>query len=336
MDLNTFWFLIVTAILAVYVILDGFDLGIGILHIFARNEEKQKALLSMVGPHWDGNEVWLVVLGGVVFAVFPKIYAAISSGFYLPIIVLLIALIFRGIAVSMQYISSSRPWQKFWGICFGAASLIIVVLFALVLGNSATGVPINKDGIFRSGFAQSLNLKAGWAAVAGALLITMHGAVYAVIKSPMQLRDNIIKWAFGTWLLTVLCAAPAVILKIYNYRVDADNSHPVLFACFTFLIFASMAAVPWLLRRGKYLSAFIASSLLIASLLGFFAVQLFPRIIVSSVNDSYSLTIYNASATATPVKIMLIIVGIGIPAVIAYSAYAYWVLEHKIKEIDGY
>ena len=94
MDLNTFWFLIVTAILAVYVILDGFDLGIGILHIFARNEEKQKALLSMVGPHWDGNEVWLVVLGGVVFAVFPKVYAAISSGFYLPIIVLLIASFF--------------------------------------------------------------------------------------------------------------------------------------------------------------------------------------------------------------------------------------------------
>ena len=235
----------------------------------------------------------------------------------------------------MQYISSSRPWQKFWGICFGDASLIIVVLFSLVLGNSATGVPINKDGIFRSGFAQSLNLKAGWAAIAGAALITMHGAVYAAIKSPMQLRDNIIKWAFGAWVLTVL-APPAVILKIYNYRVDDDNAHPVLFACFAFLIFVSLTAVPWLLRRGKYFSAFIASSLLIASLLGFFAVQLFPRIIVSSVNDSYSLTIYNASATATPVKIMLIIVGIGIPAVIAYGAYAYWVLEHKIKEIDGY
>ena len=325
-----------TAILAVYFILDGFDLGIGILRIFARNEEKQKALLSMVGPHWDGNEVWLIVFGGVVFAVFPKVYAAVLSGFYLPVITLLIALIFRGIAVSMQYSSASYLWKRFWGICFGAASLVIVVLFAVVLGNLAAGVPINENGIFRSGFAQSLNFKAGWASVAGVVLITMHGAVYAAIKSPMQLRNNIIKWAFGAWVLAVLVVVPAVILRIYDYRIGADSAYYVPFIAFTFLIFASLLAIPFLLRRDKYFPAFMISSLLIVSLLGFFAVQLFPRIIVSSLNDSYSLTIYNASATETPIKIMLIIVGVGVPVVITYSAYAYWVLERKIKETGGY
>jgi cytochrome d ubiquinol oxidase subunit II len=336
MDLNTFWFLIVTAILTIYFILDGFDLGIGILHIFVGNEDKQKALLNMIGPHWDGNEVWLIVLGGVVFAVFPKVYAAVLSGFYLPVITLLVALIFRGIAVSMQYSSSSYLWRRFWSICFGAASFVIVLLFAVVLGNLVAGVPMNENGTFRSGFAQSLNFKTVWVAALAVVLIIMHGTIYAAIKIPIQWRANISNWAFGAWLLTTLFVIPAVVLKIIDYRVDADGIYPILFVFLVFLIFASLSVVPFLLRSDRYFLAFITSSLLIASLIVFFAVHLFPRIIVSSLNASYSLTIYNACATDTSTKIMLIIAGIGIPVVIAYSAYAYWVLEHKMKKTGGY
>ena len=181
MDLNTAWYFILAVFLTGYLVLDGYNLGIGIVSLFTTNEkyEHRKQLLAIIGPHWEGNEVWLIVFGGLLFAVFPDVYAALFSAFYLQFYLLLVVFIFRGISVPLRNRYEVKSWEKFWDLCFGLSSFAIVFLFGVVAANLIRGIGLNENGAMKAGLPETLNPFALLAGSFAAALLGLHGAIYA-------------------------------------------------------------------------------------------------------------------------------------------------------------
>jgi len=183
MDLNAVWFFLILGLISGYAILDGFDLGVGVLHLFARDNSERRININAIGPVWDGNEVWLLVAGGSLFAVFPMAYAAILSGFYLLWILLLTSLIFRAVSLEFRNKVSSAGWQRLWDWSFGLGSLLASLLFGIMLGNILQGMSIDQDGIFTGHFLSQFNL---YSILTGFLILTlfvMHGGIYMTLKT---------------------------------------------------------------------------------------------------------------------------------------------------------
>jgi cytochrome bd ubiquinol oxidase subunit II len=336
MDLNTLWFLILAGLLAVYVVLDGYDLGIGVIHLFTTDRKQRERFLALVGPRWDGNEVWLIIAGGVLFAVFPRVYAVLLSGFYPYFVVLLFAFIVRGLALGLRDAYDSAVWQRFTDVCFGCASLLVIVLVGIVGANLARGVPTDKSGIVRADLGSSLDLPALCAALFVTALLAMHGALYAAMKSKADQQRYTQKWALGLWALTLVSAIPAVALNVNATGSITAKSHPTFFALVTALLIISLIYIPWTLRRAGYLRAFLSSCLSIALFLAWMAMLSFPRLVRSTADDSHSLTIYNAAATHAAMSVTLIIIVIAIPLAIAYSVFVHVMLDRSGEQRGGY
>jgi cytochrome bd ubiquinol oxidase subunit II len=332
MDLRIIWFWLVALLIAGYAILDGFDFGVGILSIFARSEKEHRLCMNAIGPVWDGNEVWLLTGGGALFAAFPVVYAAVFSGFYLALILLLAALIFRAVSFEFRSKVESPRWRRAWDWAFGVGSLLPAVLFGVAIGNILRGVPIDASGTDTGSFPDMLNPFSVVMGVLSLVLFVMHGAIYLAGKSEGDLQIRCRQWASQAWILFAIIYTVMTIWSWIGSPFLFKNSlqNPLFYILLVVLI-GVIIYIPVVLKSGKMGRAFLVSSILIAAMLGEMALSLFPRLVPSSIDPADSLTIYNASSTPLTQETMLIIALIGVPLVIGYSIFIHYVFRGKVE-----
>jgi cytochrome d ubiquinol oxidase subunit II len=331
MDLNTIWFVLIGVLITGYAILDGFDLGVGVLHLFTHDSQERRLYLNAIGPVWDGNEVWLLTGGGALFAAFPMVYATVFSGFYLAIMLLLVALIFRAVSLEFRGKVDSERWRRIWDWAFGLGSLLPAVLFGIAIGNIVRGVPIDAAGRWAGSFPGLLNPYAILIGVFSLILFTMHGAIYLTLKTDGALRERMIVWASGSWIAVVVLYFLATLATIFvsPFLFEGMVRNPLFWVLFILLL-VSLLTIPAFLKAARHVRAFLASSLAIACIIGLSAVSLFPRLVPSSIDLAYSLTITNAASSQTTLATMLIIALIGMPLVIGYTIFIYRVFKGKV------
>lgn len=331
-DLNTIWFILIGVLLAGYGILDGFDLGVGSLHLLTKSDLDRRLLLNSIGPVWDGNEVWLVTGGGALFAAFPDVYATAFSGFYIPFMLLLFMLIFRAVSIEVRSKSEGKKWRANWDRAFSISSMVIALLIGVAIGNVILGVPVDKNKEFYGNLIDMLNPYALLVGLTTVAAFMMHGSIYLVMKTEGELQQQVKGWVNNTiifFVITYVTATMATLIYI-PHMVQPFRDHPVFFTL-AVLNMLAIANIPREVNRGKEFLAFLSSSAAILSLMALFAVGLFPNFLISSINPEYNLTIYNAASSQKTLGIMLTMAVIGIPFVLAYTISIYWVFRGKVK-----
>lgn len=330
MDLNMIWFLLVGILIMGYSVLDGFDLGVGIIHLFTKDENEKRVDLNAIGPVWDGNEVWLLTGGGALFAAFPIVYATVFSGFYIAFMLLLTALIFRAVSFEFRKYSEAKD-KKYWDIAFGLGSLIPALLYGVAIGNILRGLPIDARGVYHGTF---LGLLSPYALVVGSVslsMFVMHGAIYMTLKSEGSLVEKMVKRANKAWIVFVLVYLTATIMTIFEGKwLFASILGFPIFWVLLLLLFVTIIYIPIGLKTRRFGNTFTASALMIATMILLMALSMFPKLVPSSIDLSYSLTIYNASSTPRTLETMLIIALIGIPIVLGYTIWIYRIFKGKV------
>jgi cytochrome d ubiquinol oxidase subunit II len=331
MDLNAIWFCLFGGLIIGYAILDGFDLGVGVLHLFAKSEIEKRTNLNAIGPVWDGNEVWLITAGAALFAAFPIVYATVFSAFYLVLMLLLAALVFRAVSIEFRSKVESRSWRKFWDWGFGLGSLLPAILFGVAVGNIIRGIPIDSEIVFQGSFFGLLNPYSILVGLVSLALFTMHGALYMTIKTDGDHRRKAAAFATGGWIALVVLYIAATIATFFvtPSMFEGVLGNPIFWVLLVLLL-ASIMYIPVAVKAQKYFMGFLSSSCVILSMIGLAAVSLFPRLVPSTIDPAFSLTIYNASSTQRTLWVMLIIALIGMPIVIGYTAYIYRVFRGKV------
>ncbi|MBS0189632.1 MAG: cytochrome d ubiquinol oxidase subunit II [Phycisphaerales bacterium] len=331
--LQLLWFVLLGILLAGYAILDGFDLGVGILHPFARDDRERRVLMNSIGPLWDGNEVWLVVFGGALFAAFPKAYAAAFSGLYLAFILLLFCLIFRGVSMEFRSKRKGAAWRKFWDWAFCISSTLTTFLFGVAVGNSMHGLPLTETGDFADSvrLVQMLHpfpVCVGLFAVAA---FAMHGAIYLSMKTEGELQARVRRWMWNAFWCFLLMYAVVSIYAIASIpRATASfRSYPWAWAVVGLNVLA-IANIPRSMFFDRPLRAFISSACTIAAFTFLFGLALFPNLIVSTLGPEHDLSIPRAASTEKTLGIMALIAALGIPFVLSYTAVIYWVFRGKV------
>jgi len=332
LDLNTIWFLLVGTLLTGYALLDGFDLGVGALHLLVKKDEERRILLNSIGPVWDGNEVWLVTGGGALFAAFPHVYATVFSGFYMALMLLLVMLIFRAVAIEFRSKQPMTWWRQAWDVSFSAASLVSSLLLGVALGNIAGGVPLAADHEFAGTFFGLLDPYSLLVGVTTVALFMMHGAIYLVLKTEGALHERIRGWVNNTIIFFTICYVSTTMatLLYVPHMTDTIRAYPVFFGI-AILNMLAIANIPREIHHGRDFRAFLSSCAAMASLMALFGIGMYPDIVWASNDAANSLTVYNAASSETTLGIMLVIAIIGVPLVLAYTTSIYWVFRGKVK-----
>jgi cytochrome d ubiquinol oxidase subunit II len=334
-DYPTWWFLVVGALFTGYAILDGFDFGAGAWHLTFRKEESRRIALNAIGPVWDGNEVWLVIGGGALFAGFPVVYATLLSAMYTPFILFLIFLIFRAIAIEFRSKEPMVWWRKLWDIVYSISSIVLSFLLGVVLGNVLQGLPLAEGYQYRGssfwGFLSPFPLLVGVTAVA---LFMMHGAIYLLLKTEGRLYARIsvslkraILFFIASFSLTSIYAL------LFIPRLTSVFRDQPLWLIIPVLAIGSIANLPRLASKHNYRMAFGFSSLSIALLFMIVAINLYPNLLVSTIDPAFSITVYNAASSDKSLGIMLLMAIIGTPLVLTYTGIVYYTFRGKV-EID--
>ena len=330
--LQTLWFLLVGVLLAGYAVLDGFDLGVGVLHLFGRNDEERRISMNAIGPVWDGNEVWLLTGGGALFAAFPLVYARVFSGFYLALMLLLFALIFRAVSLEFRGKVESPKWRRGWDFAFGIGSLVPALLLGVALGNVLRGLPVAEDTTLNVAFLSLLNPYALVFGALGLAAFVMHGAAYLAVKTEGDLQERMARCVTPAWIATVVLYLVTMVSTFFAapFLFEGATGKP-LFWLFLILVLGSVAYVPVAAKAGKHLHTLLSTGTTIASTVGLLAVCLFPRMVPSSIDLAHSLTINNASSSQRTLLIMLVVALIGVPIMLAYTSFIYWVFRGKVE-----
>ncbi|MEX1138194.1 MAG: cytochrome d ubiquinol oxidase subunit II [Bacteroidota bacterium] len=348
--METIWFIIVAFMLTMYVILDGFDIGTGIIYFLAgKNQDERRILLRAIGPVWDGNEVWLIAAGGTLYFAFPLLYASSFSGFYLPLIMVLWLLMLRGLGIEFQHQVHNPLWKSFWNTMFSFASILLAIFFGAALGNVVRGVPLNADGYFfeplwttftvvpESGILDWFTVLMGLVAF---FVLTSHGANYIAYKTEgdIQSRSRVIA-AVSWW--GVLLFSIATMGAVTSIRPELWSNYTEHTWGYVFPLAGLMGLVGMFYynRTGKDLRAFAASSTFIAGMLASTAFGLYPNVLPASTDPAYSLTIFNTKAQDYGLEVGLIWWTIGLVFVTVYFVYLYKMFAGKVRistEDSGY
>lgn len=331
LDYNTWWFLVFGAVISGYAILDGFDLGAGALHLFLKKETSRRIALNAIGPVWDGNEVWLVIGGGALFAGFPVAYAAVFSAFYIPVMIFLIGLIWRAVAIEFRSKEPGKMWRLTWDIIYTFACVVVTLSLGLMLGNVALGMPLNAEKEFSGNILQFFNPFAIMVAITTLALFMMHGAIYLAMKTENRLytKLTILAKNFNVFFLVAFAITTLYTLLYIPHLSDNIRSHPQYFV-FPVVMFLAIANIPRQLKKGNYRYAFISSAITIASLLVAVAVEVFPYLLFASNDPANSITIQNAASSPKTMKTLLIIALIGTPLVGIYTSFVFWTFKGKV------
>lgn len=318
------WFLLIAVLVVGYALLDGFDLGVGNLHLFTRPGKERETMIYSIGPYWDANQVWLLTGGGAIFAAFPMVYATVFSGFYMAMMLLLLALIFRAVSIEFQHQIDDPAWRKYWDWGFGLGSILPSVLFGVAIGNIMRGIPLDAKGNYLGDFIGLLNPYSIVVGLVSLFMLTMHGAAFLILKTDGELACKAKTWAKTAWAGFVVTWIGATLWSYMGYQHLFNNffALPVLWIV-PLLAIVGMAWFPSTLKGSNSLNPFLSSSLSIVGILGIFAASLFPKMVPAINNPAHSLTIFNASSSELTLKVMLILALIGVPIVLAYTAYIY-------------
>jgi cytochrome d ubiquinol oxidase subunit II len=325
MELTTVWFILIAVLWVGYFVLEGFDFGVGILlPVLGRDDRERRVLINTIGPVWDGNEVWLIVAGGATFAAFPEWYATLFSGFYLPLLLILAALIVRGVAFEFRGKRDEPEWRAWWDRAIFWGSLVPAVLWGVAFGNIVRGVPIDADLEFTGDLLDLLNPYALLGGLTTLTLFVMHGAVFLALKTRGDVRARANRLASQVGLVAAVVAVAFLAWTLASYLNGADV---------VILSIAAAAALAWGLfanRMGREGWAFLASAVAIGLAVIALFTGLFPEVMPSSTNDAYSLTVHNASSTPYTLEIMTWAGAFCTPIVIGYQAWSYWVFRRRI------
>ncbi len=324
--LQTIWFFILGFILITYSLLDGFDLGIGgLLPLLSKSDEESSQLIRSIGPVWDGNEVWLLLAGGATFAVFPRVYATLLSGFYLPVMFVIFGLIFR--AVSIEFWSLGKTGRKFWGRCLAAGSSLPSLPFGILLGNLILGIPLDRNREFTGSLSilfRPFPLATG---LLGLAAILMQGVTYAAYKTGDPVRERARFFAGKLWFFYITAFFTALGTAVFFTEEVLSRPAAWIFAV---VVITSVILIRLFSSKGKDHTAFLFSSLAFTGLWGIAGSVLFPNLAKGTPESPLSLSIYNSSATEFSLTVMLVFAIIGIPLVIGYTLFIYRIFRGKV------
>jgi cytochrome d ubiquinol oxidase subunit II len=331
-DYPTLWFLVVGGVFTGYAILDGFDLGAGALHLFFRKEKSRRIALNAIGPVWDGNEVWLVIGGGTLFAGFPIIYANMFSAFYIPFMLFLVMLIFRAIGIEVRSKEEGKTWRKFWDVAYSLSSVLIAFLLGVVVGNIIVGIPLDEQHLFRGSWLEFLNPYSLMVGVTTVALFMMHGAIYLTMKTEDRLYDRLTVFVKNS---TIFFVMSLIIVTIYTllyipHMTDKLSANPEMFAI-PLIMMLAVANITRQISKRKYLFAFLSSAVVISMLLVIVALELYPTVIYASNDPQNSLTVYNSASSDKSLGIMLTFAAIGVPLVASYTIFVFYTFRGKVE-----
>ena len=332
LDLNSIWFILVGVLFSGYAVLDGFDLGVGALHLFTKGDTHRRTMINAIGPVWDGNEVWLVTGGGALFAAFPIVYATAFSGFYIALMLLLFALIFRAVAIEFRSKKPEWAWRQTWDVSFSISSILSALLIGVALGNIAKGVPLDAAGEYAGSFFGLLHPYPVLVGVTTVALFAMHGAIYTLLKTEGELHD-LIRSRINKLIIIFMAlyvATSVVTILFIPHMTKAFKEAPILFIV-PVLNALAIANIPREVHHGRDWRAFVSSCFSMIFLLAIFGIGMYPYMIYSLPNPGNSLDIYNAASSQETLKIMLIIALIGMPLVIAYTTVIYRIFRGKVQ-----
>lgn len=326
MDLNTVWFILLTVLFIGFFFLEGFDYGVGILLPFlGKNDGDRRAIINTIGPVWDGNEVWMITAGGAMFASFPHVYATLFSGAYLPLVLMLLTLIIRGVAFEFRGKRDEPTWRNRWDWAIFVGSLAPALLWGVTVGNLMRGLAIDADMNYFGGLLPMLNPFSIWAGVVFVGIFTMHGANFLSLKLGGALEDKVKAAAWKAWLVALVSTAILVVWAYFATDILANGWIPALLAV------VALITTGVFVKQDKSGLAFIAGSLTIVLATVMVFAGLFPRIMISTLNPEWSLTIYNASSSPYTLKVMTIVALIFVPIVLAYQIWTYTIFKKRIS-----
>lgn len=333
MELQTLWFFIWGLLWAVFFITDGFDFGVGALSPFlAKTEKEKRVVLNSLGPLWDGNEVWLITAGGVTFAAFPTVYAVMFSSLYSALMLILFALIIRGVSFEFRHQVEDPRWKKVWDTCFFLGSALPAILFGVAFANIFKGLPIDQNGVLQGNLLTLLN---PYGLLGGALFLLLfleHGALWLAIRATGELQERSVQTATRIW--PILAAAIIIFLIATAFATPLFQNylkHPALFLILVAAV-AGLFGIKLFLNKGAHFKAWFASALTIAGATFFGVAGLYPNLFPSSLDPAFSLSAFNASSSPLTLKIMLGVVLVFIPLVIGYQVWAYTLFKDKVHE----
>lgn len=331
MDLNTLWFILIAVLYIGFFILEGFDFGVGILLPFlAKSDTQRRVIINTIGPHWDGNEVWLLTAGGATFAAFPQWYASLFSGFYLPLFLLLVALILRGVALEFRSKDEDPRWRKLWDGCIFAGSLTAALLLGVAFTNLMRGVPIDAQMQYTGGFFNLLNPYALLGGLTTVLIFTLHGAIFLSMKTNGEVLKRAQITVRKLWLPSVAILVIFLVATYLSTEILAKlGINPGIIPLSGI---AAILIVGFFVKKERYGWAFGMTSWTILASLATLFLYMYPRVMISSLNPEWSLTIYNASSSDYTLRTMSIVALIFVPLVVAYQAWSYWVFRKRIEE----
>ena len=333
--LETIWFILWGVLWAVYFMLDGFDFGIGMLMPFlAKNDTDRRIMYNSIGPFWDGNEVWLITAGGATFAAFPTTYAVMFSALYTPLLIILFALIVRGVSFEFRGKVESAGWRSIWDFCLIIGSFIPALLFGVAFANIFEGIPFDGRGILHGNLLTLLNPYGIAGGVLFVLLFCVHGALWLAIKSEGDLQKRAASTASVLWIPLLIVA---VIFLGYSYK--ATDLYANYFKIPVLWIIPAVAVVALLLTRvfiaqKSWWKAWFASCATILGCTFFGVAGLYPNLFPSSLNPEYSLTAFNSASSPLTLKIMLVVALIMVPVVIIYQSWVYYTFKDKVTKED--
>lgn len=332
-NLELGWFTIFVILMTGYAVLDGFDLGVGMLHLFSRKDHERRVLLNSIGPVWDGNEVWLVTAGGALFAGFPHMYATMLSAFYIPVMILLVGLIFRAVAIEFRSKQPMIWWRQCWDFIFFFGSLIISLMLGFIMGNLIRGIPLDQHKEFIGTFQSILHPYPFLTGLLTIAVFAMHGSIYILMKTEGDFHEKMRSWTNPCIIFYILTyAVTTMATLIYMpHMTQAFHDRPIVFLIVIFNILC-IANIPREIYHGNDGRAFISSCLNIICLLGLYAIGTYPNVI-RAINDpeNLSLTVFNSASSPLTLKILFLMAFIGIPLVLAYTTTIYYIFRGKVK-----
>lgn len=335
MLLQSIWFYIWGLLWAIFFITDGFDFGIGTLYPFlGRSDQDKRTMINAMGPLWDGNEVWLITAGGVTFAAFPLVYAVMFSSLYTALMLILFALILRGVSFEFRGKVDHPAWRKLWDACIFIGSLLPALLFGVAFANIFQGLPLDQEHLFQGGLLALINPYGLLGGVLFLLFFIVHGALWLAIRAEGELQQRAVRTAANVWLPLLLAAVAFLVYSAVATDLYANYlARPYLFLVILLAV-AGLLGIRLFLARQHYFKAWFASALAIVGATFFGIVGLFPSMLPSSINAEYSLTALNASSSPLTLKIMLVVVLLFIPVVLAYQIWAYHLFHTKVTRED--
>jgi cytochrome bd ubiquinol oxidase subunit II len=346
--METVWFVIVAVMIAAYVVLDGFDLGAGIIYpIVGKTGDDRRRVLRSIGPVWDGNEVWLLAAGGTLYFAFPQLYASAFSGFYLPLMIVLWLLMLRGIGIELRAHMNNPVWRAFFDVIFSVSSALLAIFFGAALGNVIRGVPLGPDGYFFE--ALWTNFRLGphpgildWytvtAGVVALITLMAHGALYITLKTDGDVGQRARRVATAVWPVQLALTLISLVATWFVRPSIKENylAFPVGFLI-PIVVFCSLVLMLVWTRRGKEFPAFLASCCYITGMLVGAVFALYPVVLPASTDPAYSLTIHNAAAAHHGLTVGLIWWTLGMILSVGYFVYIYWMFRGKVQlEGGGY